>query len=138
MCGIAAVFLRNDDSAVEKLTPLLDAIRHRGYSCQESDGGAKWAIGANRLEIVDRLNGRQPFYSEDRSLGIVFNGEIYNHNALREQLISVGYRFRTDADTEVIAHGFHHWRTGLFDRLGAESSQVLVLKSRNGTSGARA
>lgn len=117
MCGIAGVFVYESGLPAEQLFLLLDAIRHRGFSCQESDSGANWAIGANRLEIVDRSNGRQPFRSQDGSISVVLNGEIYNYKALRDQLLSKGYLFRTDTDTEVLAHGYHCWREGLFDRL---------------------
>ncbi len=132
MCGVAGVFLRETGQTAKQLFPLLDAIKHRGYSCQESTGGANWAIGANRLEIVDRPNGRQPFYSQDGSIAIVFNGEIYNHKTLREQLLAAGYQFRTGTDTEVIAHGFHLWREGLFDRLDGMFA-IIVHDSTDGS-----
>lgn len=132
MCGIAGVFLFEPSLPVEQLSMLLDAIKHRGYSSQESDSGANWAIGANRLEIVDRPNGRQPFFSEDGTIAIVFNGEIYNYKTLRDQLVAEGCLFRTDTDTEIIAHGYHRWREGLFDRLDGMFA-IIVHDSSDGS-----
>lgn len=133
MCGIAGVFLRaSDSSAIAGLSRLLDAIRHRGYSCHEAGNGPNWAIGANRLEIVDGSNGRQPFYSDAGSIAVVFNGEIYNHKELRALLKADGYQFISETDTEVIAHGFHRWGDALFDRLDGMFA-IIIHDSRDNT-----
>jgi asparagine synthase (glutamine-hydrolysing) len=117
MCGIAGVFLTSRESPGQRLSIMLDTIRHRGYSNQEVHSEDQWAIGANRLQIVDRDNGRQPFFSNDGNICAVLNGEIYNYRELRQELELLGCRFSTLVDTEVIAHGYRQWGDALFDRL---------------------
>src|SRR5262245_46718700 len=83
---------------------MCDRIRHRGpdsYGWQ-IDGAV--ALGMRRLAIIDPAGGQQPVYNEDRSIGVVFNGEIYNYRELRHALEAKGHRFRSNADTEVIPH----------------------------------
>lgn len=71
-----------------------------------------------RLAIVDLSRaGHQPMLSDASNHGLVFNGEIYNHNQLRQELEQAGYRFRSKSDTEVLLHGYRHWGTDLFPRL---------------------
>jgi asparagine synthase (glutamine-hydrolysing) len=81
-------------------------IRHRGPDDEghfvEGDAG----LGMRRLSIIDVVGGHQPIANEDGSLLIVFNGEIYNYRALRDQLLGRGHQFRTGSDTEVILHLF--------------------------------
>ncbi|MBA1333095.1 hypothetical protein QQ73_19220, partial [Candidatus Endoriftia persephone str. Guaymas] len=61
-------------------------------------------LGHRRLSIIDLEGGDQPIFNEDRSIAIVFNGEIYNYKELREQLLKNGHQFKTHSDTEVIVH----------------------------------
>src|SRR6185312_13023306 len=61
-------------------------------------------LAMRRLAIIDLAGGGQPIYNEDRSVAVVFNGEIYNYKALRERLLARGHEFRTNSDTEVIVH----------------------------------
>jgi len=108
MCGIVALFRKTPDAA---LAPLLNAMlgaqAHRG-----PDATGRWlaadgrvALGHNRLAIVDLSPaGNQPMASEDGTLQLTFNGEIYNWRALRGELEAKGHRFRSHSDTEVILH----------------------------------
>ena len=80
------------------------AIVHRGPDDEGLYMGSGVALGMRRLSIIDLQSGHQPISNEDGSVWVVFNGEIYNFEALRQTLECRGHRFRTQTDTEVIAH----------------------------------
>jgi len=109
MCGIAGFVGRGDRTDLERMTR---AIAHRGpdadgHWIEESTGVH---LGHRRLAIVDLAGGGQPMWTADGAVGIVFNGEIYNHADLREQLKARGCVFQTDhSDTEVLLHGYREW-----------------------------
>lgn len=117
MCGIAGfVGPRND----KVLRTMADAIRHRGpdgegyHYCPLN--GVSFAH--RRLSITDIAGGHQPMWNEDGSVGIVFNGEIYNHMELRSELLREGHVFKSDhSDTEVLIHGYEEWGADLLIRL---------------------
>ncbi|HEY0466837.1 MAG TPA: asparagine synthase-related protein [Polyangiaceae bacterium] len=132
MCGIAGVLRKSAGDVETQLRVMLETVRHRGYSWFETFTAVNWGLGANRLEIVDAPNGRQPFQSNDGAITAVFNGEIYNHATLRKELQALGCRFRSQADTEVIAHGYRHWGEHLFARLDGMFA-ILIHDARNGT-----
>jgi asparagine synthase (glutamine-hydrolysing) len=96
---------------------MTDRLRHRG-----PDGGSvfadAWAtLGHRRLAIIDVAGGRQPLSNEDNTCWIVFNGEVYNHHHLRQQLEGHGHRFRTRSDTEAILHAYEEWGTACVEHL---------------------
>jgi len=115
MCGLAGLFRKGGASA-EELESLARAmtgpIRHRG---PDDDGvfvvpEAGVALGFRRLAIIDLSPaGHQPMTSESGRFTLVFNGEVYNHHALREELLALGHRFRGHSDTEVILAAFESW-----------------------------
>ena len=70
-----------------------------------------------RLSIIDLSTGHQPIHNEDRSVWIVFNGEIYNFRELRRELEAAGHRFYTSTDTEVIVHAYEQWGKDAIARL---------------------
>jgi asparagine synthase (glutamine-hydrolysing) len=111
MCGIAGILeLRRDARAnAEALREMCRVMTHRGPDDEGfyTDGAA--GIGMRRLSIVDLATGHQPISNEDGSLWIVFNGEIYNHLALREQLMACGHAYTTHSDTETILHAFEEY-----------------------------
>lgn len=117
MCGIAGfVGLEND----KVLHAMANAIRHRGpdgegyHYCPVN--GVSFAH--RRLSITDIAGGHQPMWNEDGTVGIVFNGEIYNHMELRSELLREGHIFKSDhSDTEVLIHGYEEWGTALLIRL---------------------
>ena len=74
-------------------------------------------MGFRRLSIIDLDNGSQPIYNEDKTLVLMFNGEIYNYKQLRKELQEKGHVFATDTDSEVLVHGFEEWREDLLNRL---------------------
>jgi len=110
MCGICGVF-KFADTRLEITAGLLkrmtDTMRHRGPDDEGIFLGpdGRVGLGHRRLSIIDLSSaGRQPMCNEDASVWIVFNGEIYNYQSLRKNLIARGHRFKTKTDTEVILH----------------------------------
>ncbi|MGA7220678.1 MAG: asparagine synthase (glutamine-hydrolyzing) [Candidatus Sulfotelmatobacter sp.] len=111
MCGIAGILeLGSDEHAdATALRRMCDAMAHRGPDDDGFFAEGRIGLGMRRLSIVDVANGHQPMSSEDGSVWIVFNGEIYNHRALREDLIGRGHRYRTQSDTETIVHLYEEY-----------------------------
>lgn len=105
MCGIAGVIGKGEQGK-ELIRLMTDAIFHRGPDDEGHYVDATLALGMRRLSIIDLEGGKQPITSQNDNFVIVFNGEIYNYKALREQLIKRGYKFKTHTDTEVILHLF--------------------------------
>ena len=107
MCGIFGVVAPNiEQSFLEQAT---SAISHRGPDDAGYYRDAHVGLGHRRLSIIDLAGGHQPIFNEDRSLVIVFNGEIFNYQELMEHLIAKGHRFATRSDTETIVHAFEEW-----------------------------
>ncbi len=119
MCGIAGVLEGTGDrappSAIVRL--MTAAIAHRGPDGAGFLDEPGLALGHRRLSIVDIAGGAQPMVSGDGRFVIVFNGEIYNHLALRAELEQAGHRFRTRSDTEAILHAWQAWGEGCLTRL---------------------
>ena len=113
MCGIAGIVDtkhhpgRPADLAL--LTRMTDAIAHRGPDAGSFHCEPGVAFGHRRLSIIDVASGHQPMSNEDDSVWVVFNGEIYNFEDVRTELIALGHRFKTQSDTEIILHGWEQW-----------------------------
>lgn len=75
------------------------------------------ALGMRRLSIIDLAGGQQPIWNENRSVAVVFNGELYNYRELRERLSSLGHRFATKSDTEILVHGWEEWGEDVLNEL---------------------
>jgi asparagine synthase (glutamine-hydrolysing) len=118
MCGFCGMVwfdtARPADEAV--LRRMNATIRHRGPDGDGYHAGAGAGFAFQRLAILDLQRGWQPLYNEDRSVVIVFNGEIYNHHDLRRELVP-HHQFSSSADTEVILHGWEEWGEGIVPRL---------------------
>jgi len=119
MCGIAGLAgLSTGSGAPEQdIRAMCGAIVHRG---PDGDGfyvGDGIALGMRRLSIIDVAGGAQPMTSEDGQTLVVFNGEIYNHRELRDELRRAGHSFHTRSDTEVIVHGYEEWGDRVLHRL---------------------
>src|SRR5438445_11269098 len=106
MCAIWGICMRAPYARVERelLRRMTTVLRHRGpdgdgYLVRDNVG-----FGNRRLSIIDLAGGDQPIYNEDGTIGVVFNGEIYNYVELMATLIAQGHRFATKSDTEVIVH----------------------------------
>ncbi|MBV9085665.1 MAG: asparagine synthase (glutamine-hydrolyzing), partial [Acidobacteriaceae bacterium] len=111
MCGIAGFISRNSSSrASEQVERMLPRLARRG---PDAEGLATWpgvALGHRRLAILDLSElGRQPMLSDDGTVGVVFNGCIYNFVELRKDLQKKGHRFRSECDTEVLVRGYQEW-----------------------------
>ncbi len=119
MCGIAGIVASDALHADERarVTLMRDILTHRG----PDDGGLyideQAALGHRRLSIVDLAAGHQPLANEDESIWIAFNGEIYNHAAVRPELEREGHRYRTRSDTETIVHAYEQWGDACVERL---------------------
>src|SRR5580692_10053675 len=102
MCGIAGVMKFRDGARVESetLRQMCAAMVHRGPDDEGIYTDGSVGLGMRRLSIVDLATGHQPLSNEDGSVWIVFNGEIYNHAALREKLQAQGFFFNDTANTE--------------------------------------
>ncbi len=135
MCGILGFTSVTRALPAGVLSAGLSSLVHRGPDQQGSFSTPRVALGATRLRVIDLTDGDQPMHSPNRDVTIVFNGEIYNHAELRTELESVGRRFRTSCDTEVVLNAFLEWDTASFARLRGmfavaiwvESEQRLVL-----------
>lgn len=104
MCGVSGAFRTRLQEPVEVLQRSLDAIYHRGPDGQGIYHVEGTYMGMRRLAIIDVDGGHQPIYNEDRTLAVVFNGEIYNYRELMMGLKARGHTFVTDSDTEVLVH----------------------------------
>lgn len=119
MCGFVGFIDENDQTYDHRaaIVAMADAIAHRGPDSEGYFNDGRTALGFRRLAIIDLAGANQPLYNENRSLVLVFNGEIYNYRELRRQLIAAGHAFSTQGDAEVVLHGFEQWGEGVLDRL---------------------
>jgi asparagine synthase (glutamine-hydrolysing) len=117
MCGICVVV--SDVGAVDPalLHGMCERIVHRGPNAEGLHVDGPVGLGMRRLSVIDLEGGGQPIFNEDRSMAIVFNGEIYNYRELRAELIRRGHAFRTASDTEAILHGYEEFGEEVVDRL---------------------
>src|SRR5438132_6372574 len=131
MCGIVGIVRFNGDVVDEaRLKRMRDVLRHRG-----PDGEGLWiegpvGLGHRRLAIVDVAGGHQPLANEDESVWIVYNGEIYNHAALRPGLEARGHQYRTRSDTETILHLYEEEGERCVERLQGMFSFALWDRTR--------
>lgn len=119
MCGISGLFdtLGTRDFARDLATRINNIQAHRGPDEDDVHLEPGLALGHRRLSVIDLATGKQPLFNEDGSVGIVFNGEIYNYRELVPELKALGYRFRTRSDTEVIVHAWQAWGEACLHRL---------------------
>lgn len=146
MCGVCGILATNEAFAISErlVTDMSDTLVHRG----PDDAGSihlrsdHVALGHRRLSIVDLSSGgRQPMSNEDGSVWITFNGEIYNHAALRSELVTRGHRYRSATDTETIVHLYEEEGPRCVERLHGmfalaiwdrRSRQLLLARDRLG------
>ncbi len=105
MCGIAGVVVLQGAAPLRaEVMRMCDTVSHRGPDDSGYLVEGPVALGMRRLSIIDLAGGHQPIFNEDGTVGVVYNGEIYNYRELRAWLVSQGHSFRTASDTEVIVH----------------------------------
>jgi len=119
MCGICGKlnFDRGKPVSGGLLKRMADTIAHRGPDDEGFYLSGPVGLGFRRLSIIDLATGHQPLSNEDGNVWIVFNGEIYNFEELRDDLLSRGHIFRTRTDTEVIVHLYEEFGPACVDRL---------------------
>jgi asparagine synthase (glutamine-hydrolysing) len=119
MCGICGKleFDRGANVSGALIRSMLDTIRHRGPDDQGVYLSPQLGLGHARLSIIDLSSGHQPLSNEDGTVWIVFNGEIYNYQELRNQLLAKGHIFKTQTDTEVIVHLYEEFGPQCLEKL---------------------
>ncbi len=139
MCGFTGFIDETDAfaTALPALGRMTEQIIHRGPDDSSTYAEAPIALGFQRLSIIDLTGGRQPMLNDNKSLVLVFNGEIYNFKILREELTRKGYSFRTQADSEVLLHGYAEYGTDLPSHLRGMFSFVIWDKENRRLFGAR-
>jgi len=118
MCGILGVYSQSGQLPSDaSFTGAADTIQHRGPDDFGTFRNDEVLLGHRRLAIIDLNTGHQPIHNSDKSLWVVFNGEIYNYVELQAELKALGYQFYTETDTEVIVHAYAEWGVDGFKKL---------------------
>ncbi len=138
MCGFVGFM---NTPQVQKPGPVIEAmadrIVHRGPDDAHYYEDKDISLGFRRLSIIDLEGGRQPILNEDQSKVLVFNGEIYNYQELREDLLKRGHRFTTRADSETILHGYEEYGAEILQKLRGMFAFVIWDKKQKKLFGAR-
>jgi asparagine synthase (glutamine-hydrolysing) len=143
MCGIAGIVAedRLRDSERARVPFMRDVLTHRGPDEAGLFFDDRAGLAHRRLSIVDLACGQQPLGNEDGSIQVVFNGEIYNHAAIRPVLEGHGHVYRTRSDTETIVHAYEQWGDGCVERFrgmfafaiwDAKRRRLLLARDRMG------
>jgi asparagine synthase (glutamine-hydrolysing) len=119
MCGICGTLYFDSQRRVEPtlLKRMAGMIRHRGPDGEGTHISGALGFGHRRLAIIDLDRGAQPMSNEDRTVWLIFNGEIYNYQELTRDLIAKGHKFATSSDTEALIHAYEEYGVGCLDRL---------------------
>src|SRR5262249_7933339 len=128
MCGIAGIFSVQREArppSTAELRHMAGALTHRGPDEFGVYRDRRCGLAHARLSIIDLATGQQPLCNEDETLWVAFNGEIFNYVELRKELLTLGHRFRTQSDTEVIVHAFEAWGDQAFGRFNGQFAIAL-------------
>jgi asparagine synthase (glutamine-hydrolysing) len=127
MCGITGIFYYKNSQKIDPavLQGMTDILSHRGpdddgYYIEDNIG-----LGQRRLSIIDIAGGKQPMHNEDKTLWVIFNGEIFNYIEIREELEGKGHRFYTHSDTEVIVHAYEQWGKDFLNHFNGQFAIAL-------------
>ena len=138
MCGFVGYIDGGETQLMEPvLHAMADRIRHRGPDDADYYMDGEISLGFRRLSIIDLEGGRQPILNEDKSKVLMFNGEIYNYQSLREDLLKAGHVFTTKTDSEVLLHGFEEYGTDLLNKLRGMFAFIIWDKNTKTLFGAR-
>ena len=119
------------------LTSMADAIQHRGPDDADYYMDGSISLGFRRLSIIDLEGGRQPILNEDGNLVLIFNGEIYNYQEIRTDLLAKGHIFKTNTDSEVLLHGYEEYGNSLLNKLRGMFAFVIWNREKKELFGAR-
>lgn len=137
MCGFTG-FVGTVDDQEQILENMMNTIVHRGPDSEGKFVDDDAALGFRRLSIIDlSAAGDQPLYNEDRSKVLTFNGEIYNYQELKEELLKAGHVFVTNTDSETLLHGYEEWGEKLVSRLRGMYAFVIWDRNEKKLFGAR-
>ena len=136
MCGYVG-FTNTINDANRIIGEMMDKIKHRGPDSEGKYVDEDIALGFRRLSIIDLNTGSQPIYNEDNSKVLLFNGEIYNFQKIREELIAKGHIFTTKTDSEVLIHGYEEFGEDLLNKLRGMFAFVIWDKNTKELFGAR-
>ncbi|MFZ2538546.1 MAG: asparagine synthase (glutamine-hydrolyzing) [Oscillospiraceae bacterium] len=136
MCGFVGFSSKCGDKE-EIIKEMLQKIVHRGPDSHESYVDDDVAFGFARLSIIDIEGGTQPLFNEDNSMVLIFNGEIYNYQILREELLEKGHIFKTQTDSEVLLHGYEEYGPELLKKLRGMFAFTIWDKKEKKLFGAR-
>lgn len=133
MCGIVGKIHRDPKRPVERelIERMKSTIVHRGPDEDGTHLMGPAGMGFRRLAIIDLATGQQPMANEDHTVFITFNGEIYNFQELRDELLQSGHQFRTNSDTETILHGYEEWGPYVCSRLRGMFAFAIFDSRRN-------
>src|SRR5438874_13018674 len=110
MCGIAGLLSLGDKPVFEEeVRAMCDAMVHRGPDDEGYYSADRIALGMRRLSIIDLQTGHEPVHNEDKTVWVVLNGEIYNYQEIRKDLLAKGHAFYTATDTEVLVHLYEEY-----------------------------
>ncbi|MEG0691585.1 MAG: asparagine synthase (glutamine-hydrolyzing), partial [Oscillospiraceae bacterium] len=136
MCGFVG-FSSKCGGKEKIIKEMLQKIAHRGPDSHESYVDEDVAFGFARLSIIDLEGGTQPLFNEDNSMVLIFNGEIYNYQVLRQDLIQKGHIFKTLTDSEVLLHGYEEYGPALLNKLRGMFAFTIWDKNKKKLFGAR-
>ena len=136
MCGFVG-FSSTCSNKEKIINNMLKEIYHRGPDSQECYFDKDVALGFARLSIIDIEGGTQPIFNEDESLVLVFNGEIYNFQKLRDELKNKGHIFSTNTDSEILIHGYEEYGEALLPKLRGMFAFAIWDKNNKKIFGAR-
>jgi asparagine synthase (glutamine-hydrolysing) len=137
MCGFVGFVDNKTKQKINIIEDMSKKIVHRGPDSFGFYTDDEIALGFRRLSIIDLNHSDQPIYNEDNSLVIIFNGEIYNFEEIRKELIACGHTFKTKGDTEVIIHGYEEYGQDIVKKLRGMFAFVIWDKAKNMLFGAR-
>jgi asparagine synthase (glutamine-hydrolysing) len=132
MCGITGIFnlSRTDGVDRQALQAMADAMVHRGPDDAGFHVEDGLGLGFRRLSLIDLASGNQPLYNEDKTLVSICNGEIFNYQELKRNLIANGHRFYTHSDTEVLVHLYEEYGIDFLNKLNGQFAFALFDKNR--------
>lgn len=136
MCGFVG-YVGKEKNNNKIIKNMVNRIIHRGPDEQNVYEDDNVSLGFARLSIIDLNNGTQPMFNEDKSMVLVFNGEIYNFKTIREDLVEKGHKFKTNTDSEVILHGYEEYGSNILKKLRGMFAFTIWDKNKNILFGAR-